>query len=86
MQQAHLLKRILGKIVQADADTMTLETADGLTRTFHLDPNAEITEEGFRPLQLSGLKTGQRAVVSYSVEKDGQLVAKMIMSFIRLKG
>lgn len=86
MKQASLLKRILGKIVQVDADTMTLETADGLTRTFHLDPNAEITDEGFRPLRSSGLKNGQRAVVSYSIEDDGPLVAKMIMSFIRLQG
>ena len=81
-----LLKRISGRIVQVDADTLTLEAADGLARTFQLDPNAEITDESFQPLPLSGLKNGQRVIVNYSAEKNGPLVAKMIMSFIRLQG
>ena len=86
MKQTCLLKRVSGKIVQVDADTMMLETADGLTRMFSFDPNAEITDEDFCPLQLSGLKNGQRAVVSYSIGDHGPLVAKMIMSFICLQG
>ena len=86
MEKMRLLKKVLGRIAQVDADTLTLETADGLARTFQLDPNAEITDESFCPLPLSGLKNGQRAVVSYSAENDGPLVAKMIMSFIRIQG
>ena len=85
IERAGVLKRVLGKIAQVDAESLTLETADGLTRTFLLDPNAEITDESFSPLQLSGLKNGQPAVIGYSTEIHGPLVAKMIMSFIRLQ-
>ena len=82
MEKIYILKKISGKIVQVDADSLTLETADGSARTFRLDPNVEITDEGYCSVQLYGLKNGQRAAVSYSVEDHGPLVAKMVTSFI----
>jgi hypothetical protein len=85
LEKISFLKKVLGKIAQVDADNLTLNTDDGLTRTFSLDPNAEITDESFCRLPASDLKNGQRVVVSYSVENNGPLIAKMIMSFIRLQ-
>ncbi len=86
MEKVHILKKVLGKITQVDLDTLILETANGLTQIFRIDPNVEVTDENFHSLQLSGLKRGQRAVVSYSAESGGPFVAKMVMSFIGLRG
>ena len=81
MEKINILRKVSGKIIQVDADAMTLETVDGLTRMFRLDPNAEITDEGFHLLPLSGLKNGQYVIVSYASGDDRFLTAKMIRSF-----
>ena len=85
METAHILKKISGKIIQADTETLTLETADGLTQMFRLDPNVEITDENYCSLRPRGLKNGQWTAVSYSLEIGGLLVAKMILSSIHLQ-
>jgi hypothetical protein len=69
---------VAGTLARIDGDTLTIETAGGLSTTVHVDDEAEYRIRGVEDPGLDDLVVGMRVVARGALNPDGSLQAQVV--------